>query len=141
MNAKLSKIIEAVVDKKIHEHRFKMVEATEDEYIETFNQIDWENVAAEILKAFKIKTTLKFRRKGKYVEMISDDIIKQCGIFQYALGTCHLTFLESLLPAQENIFWGTIGLTYPGNGLSIGTIWVAPDGKITLRKAQPRSNT
>jgi len=32
-------------------------------------------------------------------------------------------------------------LTYPGNGLSIGTIWVAPDGKITLRKDQPRSNT
>lgn len=139
MNTKLNKIVEAIVDKKMSTRRFKMVEATEDEYTEIFNQIDWENVAAEILKAFKIKTTLKFRQKGKYVEMISDDIIKQCGIFQYALGTCHLTFFSNaLLPAQENIFWGTINLTYPGNGLTIGTIWVAPDGKITLRK-QPRS--
>lgn len=134
---KLRQIIETAVERKLTTRR---ITEESDKYTDIYNQIDWDNVASEILKTFKIKTRLSFKQKGKYVEMISDDVIKQCGIFQYAIGSCHISFFSNgLLPDHaENMFWASISLTYPGNGLNIGTLWVGRDNKITIRKETPR---
>jgi hypothetical protein len=136
---KLLRIVESIVDKKLIR---RQLTESKDKFTDTFNQIDWNNVGLEILKAFKIKTSLDFKHKGKYVEMISDDISKQCGIFQYAIGECHLTFFSnSLKPDNDTIFWASISLSYPGNGMSIGNIWVKSNGEVIIQKDTPRKTS
>ena len=136
---KLQRIVEAIVNKRLSKLKTRLNES-EDAYTTTFNQIDWNNVAAEILKIFKIKTTLRFEQNGRNVRMISDNIIKQCGIFQYAISRCNLTFFNNGLKpgGTDSIFWAQINLSYPGNGMNIGTVWVTLDGKVIVKKDSPR---
>lgn len=134
---KIQRIVETIVERKLSKRKLN---ESGDSYTAIFNQIDWNNVASEILKTFKIKTTLRFEQKGKNVRMISDNIVKQCGLFQNAISRCNLTFFSnSLLPGDtDSIFWAQIDFSYPGNGMTIGTLRVTPEGKVIIDKNQPR---
>jgi len=114
---------------------------------EIFDSIDWEAVGAAILNKVRIKTKLSFVAKpgngGKVrIEMKSDDIIDQCGIFKYAIASCFLNFFGAwILDPKEHqgvIFQGTLNFTYPGNGMDIGYVSVYENGKIIVALNKPR---
>lgn len=136
---KLQNIIRQIIKEEVS----KSLNEDNSKYQEVFDSINWNDVEKEILKVFKIKTKLSFELNGKYVSMTSDNFIKQCGVFQYALGSCKLEFFNRELNIdtdKENKFWGTISLDYPGNGLRIGTMWISQDNKIIIQKETPRQN-
>jgi len=127
----------------------KLVEANGDEMtrVEVYDSINWDLVGKEILKKFHINTKLSFRLGGnagrEYPVMESDNIIKQCGIFKYAIGECYLTFFNAQLNTDSSSkikFWGTINFDYPGNGMRIGQIVIDNNGKITVDTDAPRHN-
>lgn len=127
----------------------KLVEADGERMTkeEVYNSIDWNLVGKEILKKFNIKTKLSFELGGNSSnpspKMKSDNIISQCGIFKYAIGECYLAFFNSSLnnsPSDDYKYWGTIMLSYPGNGMNIGQIVIDNNGKITVDTDAPRHN-
>lgn len=109
-----------------------------------FESINWTNVAKEIVLATGIQTQLTFKQyREKYVEMVSENIIDQCGIFNRAIGECYLSFFSNGLNTDESAeskFWGVINLNYPGNGMAIATIWVKQNDEIVIKIDKPRSN-
>jgi hypothetical protein len=107
---------------------------------EVFNSINWDKVGDEIKKTFDLNTTLTFKQDRKSVKMISDNLISQCGIFNRAISECYLTFFSNSLSTEtdKNKFWATIDLSYPGNGMSIGTVWVMNDDTIIVKTNSPR---
>ena len=125
----------------------KKLNESDTNWQEIYDSINWDAVGNEILKTFKIKTKLTFkfnpRQKDSGVEMISDNFISQCGIFKYAIDSCELEFFNRSLhndPSSDVKFWATIHLSYPGNGMNIGTLWVKSDNTIIIKKDTPRSN-
>jgi len=134
----LKTIIKDIIKEEVSK---SLTEDNDTSYQEVYNSIDWKKVGDEILKTFKIKTKLSFELNNRYVSMTSDNFIKQCGVFQYALGSCKLIFFNrelSLDSEKETKFWATISLDYPGNGLKIGQIWITRDDKIIIKKYDPR---
>ena len=149
---KMNNLIETKENKKMNlkimikdiikeEVKKSLNEDNDTSYQEVYNSIDWKKVGDEILKTFKIRTKLKFELSGNYVNMTSDNIIKQCGIFSYAISDCRLEFFNKRLnttKSSDNKFWATIQFKYPGNGMNIGTIWITQDDKIIIEKDNPR---
>lgn len=126
----------------------KLNEAEDATGESVFNSINWDMVSAEILSKFKIKTKLEFKLKSRghtyHVEMISDNLISQCGIFKYAISECFIAFFSNELFTSSDTdhklkFWGTIHLDYPGNGMNIGSISIDQDNKIVCRIDTPRT--
>lgn len=125
----------------------KKLNESDANWQEIYDSINWDAVGNEILKTFKIKTKLTFKfnphRKKTGVEMISDNLISQCGIFKYAIDSCGLGFFNRSLSNDQSDdfkFWATIYLNYPGNGMNIGTLWVKSDNTIIIKKDTPRGN-
>ncbi len=135
---KLMEILKEKIKKEVSK---SLTEDNDTSYQEVYNSIDWKKVGDEILKTFKIRTKLKFELRRNYVEMTSDNIIKQCGIFSYAISDCRLELFNKRLnttKSSDNKFWATIHFKYPGNGMNIGTIWITQDDKIIIEKDNPR---
>jgi hypothetical protein len=112
-----------------------------EDYTDVFNSIDWNKVGDEIKRVLDINTTLEFTQRSKYVNMTSDNLINQCGIFNRAISKCYLTFFSNRLfmdNGEDYKFWAIINLSYPGNGMTIATVWVMDDNTIKVEVNEPR---
>jgi hypothetical protein len=126
----------------IREEVKKQVVTEQTELQDVYNSIDWDRVASKIIEKTGIKATLEFKFKGKNVDMISNDLIDQCGIFSKAISRCNLIFFNSTLmgePGNNFKFWSTIALSYPGNAMDIATIAIMQNGSIIVEPLSPRS--
>ncbi len=126
----------------IREEVQRRVIKEQTELQDVYNSIDWDRVASEIVKTTGIKAKLQFRFNRKYVDMMSNDLIDQCGIFSKAIARCNLIFFNSQLmtdPGNNFKFWGTIALSYPGNSMNIGTVSVMQNGSIIVKPLSPKS--
>jgi hypothetical protein len=110
------------------------------DYTDVFNSIDWNKVGDEIKRVLDINTTLEFTQRSKYVNMTSDNLISQCGIFNKAISKCYLTFFSNSLfiDNEDHKFWATIDLSYPGNGMNIANVWVMNDNSVVVKVNDPR---
>lgn len=108
-------------------------------YNEVYGSIDWGKVSEKICEGLGIDIGIEFVRKGDRVEMRSENIIDRCGIFGLALSSCYVSFFSNRLYDEGDCkFWGNINLSYPGNGMNIGEIWVMLDGEIKMDMVDPR---
>jgi hypothetical protein len=131
-----------LLKRMIKEEVQRRVIKEQNEYQDVYNSIDWDRVASEIVKTIGIKAKLEFKLNRKYVDMMSNNLIDQCGIFSKAIDRCNLIFFNSQLmtdPGNNFKFWGTISLSYPGNSMNIGTVSVMQDGSIIVKPLSPKS--
>lgn len=131
-----------LLKRMIKEEVKRQVITEQNELQDVYNSIDWDRVASEIVKTTGIKAKLEFRFNRKYVDMMSNDLIDQCGIFSKAISRCHLIFFNSKLMADPNNnfkFWSTIALSYPGNAMDIATVAVMQNGSIIVKLLSPKS--
>ncbi len=121
-------------------------DSTVDDMQARFHMIRWNAVGEAIKKKFRIKANLDFELDSRNrVILKCDNLISQCGIFKYAISKCVVSFFGANLKATPSkngqIFWADIDLTYPGNGMTIGTVVVFEDGKIEIEVNEPRGSS
>ena len=114
-------------------------------YEKVFNSIDWNKVSDTINKVTGLKLNYEYKRNGQYVELISPDVTKYCGLFKKVLKECNITFFNNSLfilsnddQSNKHIFWAGVHLSYQHkdggtNGMRIFQLHVLPDGRIITR--------
>ena len=116
-------------------------------YTAVFNEINWLKVRLELENIINIPLhKIKFEQRGTYGRYVnianSPNLIKNCGLFSLAIAECYINFFSNSLFINEDstdlLFWGTVHLTYPGNGQIIAELRILKDGTIKSEITKPK---